>query len=180
MLTVIRWVMFALYSCILSLQVWWFRCFVWWSSWTVLLNMTTEKNTLSSSWCEKTCFSASWWRRHSWPWAIPTALLPRLKVITQTPPPLQASCVPWNSSLKKVWRRNVKLASFLGSEHQKIFLAALFSCYFGKHLISTSRTTQIDLHFKEFIILSFSLSQQRGISRPVVRGLTPTLPDSTF
>lgn len=114
-------VMSVFCSWILSLQVWWFLSFVWWNSWTALLNMTTEKNMLSSSWFGKTCFLASWWRPHSWPWATHTAPRLRHKVLMRlcSPPPVSScvswfeeECGPWNYSLNRGWRRRVRFSIF--------------------------------------------------------------------
>lgn len=65
-----------------------------------LLNMTTEKNMQSSSWFEKMCFLASWWRPRSWPWGTPTAPQLRHKVLLRIPaPPCASGYHDWRKSV---------------------------------------------------------------------------------
>lgn len=129
---------------------------MWWSSWTALSNMTTGKNTPNLSWFEKTCFSASWWRRRSWPWGTPTALRPRHKVFVHLPSPLvppvchdvTRNVFPEIILQTRLGGEQSDLASFPKSERQSVSWRVLFSGYFGKRLTSTSRATKINLAFQ--------------------------------
>lgn len=165
MVTGICFVMFVFCSWFLSLQVWWFLSFVWWSSWTALLNMTTGKSMLSSSWFAKTCFSASWWRLRSWPWATPTAQQRKHKVFSHLlllPVPqacrdLRKSMCPeiiLQTGIGGEWSH---LASFPNSRQQNVSWRILFSGCFGKHLTSTSRAQN---HF--ILPFAFQSGHHRG------------------
>lgn len=119
--------------------------------------MTTEKSTLSSSWCEKTCFSASWWRPRSWPWDIPTAprLRPKVSIPLSFLPSFLCDLRKKNSFLKTRPTKWLAVRCHIWQQAAEILqnLVVLFCEVFGQR---ASKAALIDLYFKAILTVFFA------------------------